>query len=302
MEEKKLMGDYDEMIGELGRFLENNKRHFGGENFKFQESHFKTTFEVDREPAECKQLELLPEQVSQRFSRNFVDGKVPPSLVKALSQDEYYLLLFPLNINTQFAFDFISLKVEMDEAKTGRSFVGAFPDSFKSTIVEGNFNLGISVDGDAGLKLNTITLDTPVAAVNANADLGAGLKVGLTSQWSFKISRSFIKRNAGNNTTWTGWEFKKAPDGGGLNNTIENISLLMKKPVGAEFPTIKISGYGSRSVGIWPDWLIRLLGNKSRLMSPKLRKFIQEGFSIGLNGNQTVIWSSDFFKAHFDIK
>ncbi len=126
--------------------------------------------------------------------------------------------------------------------------------------------------------------------MHASAGVETKNTFGLSYKWTFSIKKSLIRRNGGNNTWSVKWTFTRSPDGGGLDTTIENITLLLKKPRNAAIGNIRIAGAGSRQYRFWPDFLVKIFDRLNLQKSPRLKTFVDEGFTMPLNGGQEVIW------------
>lgn len=284
--------DYDEMTAELYQFLKAEKDTFGIDPEIMGKDYFRTEFRVADNPAEIKKFVAPLSVASGIVDAGFKGSEVPPSLLESLQKDDYYLIQFPLIIDTQFPFDHIELKVFLEEEQPGLYFINTFPDSKTETLLNGKFEGSIEAFADGDIRINPPLAIQEFVPAHASAGVETKNTFGLSYKWAFSIKKSLIRRNGGNNTWSVKWTFTRSPDGGGLDATIENITLLLKKPRNAVVGNIHIAGAGSRQYRFWPDFMVRLFDRLNLQKSPRLKVFVDEGFTVPLNRGQEVVWKA----------
>lgn len=288
--------DYDASVQELFELIDRENATFGVDAKVAGEDYFKTEFRVAHNPAEIKKFDPPADLVNN--ATGALKEREIESLVKNLQQDDYYLIHFPLIIKTKFPFDFIELNVQLLDENPGYSFVGAFPESKANTVLDGKLTGSVSAEGEFGLSLKTPD------ELKELANMGGGVKAdtkhsfSLNYNFPFSIKNTYVTRNGGNNTWSVIWNFKRAPDGSGLDETVENITLLIKKPKDLMFSGIRLSGIGNRKEGIWPKWLLKLLRGLPFENAPRAHTLVKEGFTIRLNRGEEVTWPAELFEAH----
>ena len=145
--------DYDETVQEFLQLVKKEKATYGIDAKIAGEDYFKTNFSVPANPVEIRKFS--PPDVMIANAAGAIKDKEIANLIDHLKEDDYFLIHFPLIIDTKFPFDHIELAVELVDEKPNYFFVNTFPEPKDKTLLDGKLEGSVNANAEGSLSLKT---------------------------------------------------------------------------------------------------------------------------------------------------